>query len=79
MIKDTHKAHPQGTVMAYADNASIIEGFDVERLYPEADGKWSYKAGADAHPDEGRDAQSPDGDLAVRGVRRLAPVARSVT
>jgi phosphoribosylformylglycinamidine synthase len=43
MIKDTHKAHPQGTVMAYADNSSIIEGFEVDRLYPEADGKWSYK------------------------------------
>ncbi|MDB5814898.1 MAG: Phosphoribosylformylglycinamidine synthase [Rhodocyclales bacterium] len=43
MIKDTHKAHPQGTVMAYADNASIIEGFEVDRLYPDADGQWTYK------------------------------------
>ncbi len=42
MIKDTHKAHPQGTVMAYADNASIMQGFEVDRLYPDAEGKWGY-------------------------------------
>jgi phosphoribosylformylglycinamidine synthase len=43
MIKDTHKAHPQGTVVAYADNASIIEGFEVDRFYPDADGRWAYR------------------------------------
>ncbi|KAI5916086.1 phosphoribosylformylglycinamidine synthase [Thauera sp. 2A1] len=42
MIKDTHKAHPQGTVVAYSDNASIIEGATIERLYPDADGVWRY-------------------------------------
>ena len=35
MIKDTHKAHPQGTVVAYSDNASIIEGARIDRLYPD--------------------------------------------
>ncbi|HEX5126154.1 MAG TPA: phosphoribosylformylglycinamidine synthase [Rhodocyclaceae bacterium] len=43
MIKDTHKAHPQGTVMAYADNASIIEGAEVDRFYPDAMGRWTYR------------------------------------
>ncbi|GAA5159445.1 phosphoribosylformylglycinamidine synthase [Viridibacterium curvum] len=43
MIKDTHKATPQGTVVAYSDNAAIINGFEVDRFYPEADGKWSFK------------------------------------
>jgi phosphoribosylformylglycinamidine synthase len=26
MIRATHAAHPQGTVVAYADNAAVIEG-----------------------------------------------------
>ncbi|NSL54614.1 phosphoribosylformylglycinamidine synthase [Uliginosibacterium aquaticum] len=43
MIKDTHKAHPEGTIVAYADNASIIEGFEVDRFYPDADGQWAYR------------------------------------
>ncbi|MBN8440129.1 MAG: phosphoribosylformylglycinamidine synthase [Thauera sp.] len=42
MIKDTHKAHPQGTVVAYSDNASIIEGATIDRLYPDSDGIWRY-------------------------------------
>jgi phosphoribosylformylglycinamidine synthase len=32
MIRDTHAAHPQGTVVAYADNASVIEGHDAARV-----------------------------------------------
>ncbi len=31
MIRTTHAAHPAGTLMAYADNAAIIEGAVVER------------------------------------------------
>ena len=42
MIRDTHKAHPEGTVVAYSDNASIIEGAEGDRLYPDANGRWSY-------------------------------------
>ena len=34
MIRATHKAAPQFTITAYADNAAIFEGRDVERLYP---------------------------------------------
>ncbi len=48
MIKDTHKAHPQGTVVAYSDNASVIEGATVERLYPDADGVFRYR-GEETH------------------------------
>ena len=33
MIRATHKAAPQFTITAYADNAAIFEGRDVERLY----------------------------------------------
>ncbi|MDQ7990826.1 MAG: phosphoribosylformylglycinamidine synthase [Candidatus Dactylopiibacterium sp.] len=43
MIRDTHKAHPQGTVVAYSDNASVIEGFEVDRFYPDADGQWAFR------------------------------------
>jgi phosphoribosylformylglycinamidine synthase len=42
MIRETHKAHPQGTVVAYADNASIIEGATIRRFYPDADGAYRY-------------------------------------
>ncbi|MGH8744589.1 MAG: phosphoribosylformylglycinamidine synthase, partial [Burkholderiales bacterium] len=34
MIKNTHRRHPEGTLVAYADNASVIEGAKVERFYP---------------------------------------------
>jgi phosphoribosylformylglycinamidine synthase len=43
MIRETHAAHPQGTVMAYADNSSIIEGATIQRFYPDADRGYSYK------------------------------------
>ncbi|PKO89792.1 MAG: phosphoribosylformylglycinamidine synthase [Betaproteobacteria bacterium HGW-Betaproteobacteria-12] len=43
MIRETHAANPQGTVMAYADNASIIEGATIQRFYPDADRGYSYK------------------------------------
>ncbi len=43
MIRETHAANPQGTVMAYADNASIIEGATIPRFYPDADHGYSYK------------------------------------
>ncbi|MBL0351943.1 MAG: phosphoribosylformylglycinamidine synthase [Dechloromonas sp.] len=43
MIRETHAANPQGTVMAYADNASIIEGATIQRFYPDTDRGYSYK------------------------------------
>ena len=42
MIRETHKAHPQGTVVAYSDNAAIIEGATVGRFYPRADGGYGW-------------------------------------
>ena len=35
MIRDTHDAHPQGTRVAYKDNASVIDGATIERFYPQ--------------------------------------------
>jgi phosphoribosylformylglycinamidine synthase len=37
MIKATHQAAPQGTVVAYSDNAAVLEGRVVGRFYPRSD------------------------------------------
>jgi phosphoribosylformylglycinamidine synthase len=42
MIRNTHKLHPQGTIIAYSDNSSVIEGAEIERFYPRADGSYAY-------------------------------------
>ncbi|NVD98093.1 phosphoribosylformylglycinamidine synthase [Massilia sp. BJB1822] len=34
MIKNTHQLQPKGTVVAYSDNSSIMEGAEVTRFYP---------------------------------------------
>ncbi len=34
MIHETHNAHPEGTIVAYSDNAAVFEGSEVDRLYP---------------------------------------------
>jgi phosphoribosylformylglycinamidine synthase len=34
MIKNTHQKNPRGTIVAYSDNSSIIEGAEVTRFYP---------------------------------------------
>ncbi|MCL2656427.1 MAG: phosphoribosylformylglycinamidine synthase [Betaproteobacteria bacterium] len=43
MIRDTHAAQPEHTVVAYSDNAAVFEGAEIQRFYPEKDGRWSYK------------------------------------
>jgi len=42
MIRSTHQAHPTGTVVAYADNASVIEGATVRRFHADASGAYAY-------------------------------------
>ncbi len=42
MIRNTHKLNPQGTVVAYSDNCSVIEGANIERFYPSVDGAYAY-------------------------------------
>ncbi|MGF6148749.1 Phosphoribosylformylglycinamidine synthase [Kingella potus] len=50
MIRDTHNAHPDGTVVAYKDNASIIEGAKIKRFYPHAAENQGYRfAEEDTH------------------------------
>ncbi len=41
MIRHTHATSPQGTIVAYADNAAVIEGATARRFYPGADGRYA--------------------------------------
>jgi phosphoribosylformylglycinamidine synthase len=43
MIRESHKAHPEGTVVAYSDNASVIAGAPVKRFLPDAAGAYGYR------------------------------------
>jgi phosphoribosylformylglycinamidine synthase len=38
MIKNTHQLQPKGTIVAYSDNSSIMEGASVMRFYPRGAG-----------------------------------------
>jgi phosphoribosylformylglycinamidine synthase len=40
MIRATHRAHPSGTVVAYSDNAAVMEGTTVSRFHPRDGGKY---------------------------------------
>jgi phosphoribosylformylglycinamidine synthase len=46
MIRNTHQLNPEGTLVAYSDNSSVIEGSQCSRFYPDADGAYT------AHEDE---------------------------
>lgn len=45
MIRDTHKNNPNGTVVAYADNAAIMEGAESTRFFApkRADGQFIFQ------------------------------------
>ncbi len=40
MIKESHKASPQGVLSAYSDNSAVIEGHDAMRWFAESDHSW---------------------------------------
>jgi phosphoribosylformylglycinamidine synthase len=44
MIRNTHKLHPAGTVVAYSDNSSVIEGAEIERFYPRTGGGYAFSS-----------------------------------
>jgi len=41
MIRHTHETSPEGTLVAYKDNSSVIQGAKAQRFYPNADGSYS--------------------------------------
>src|SRR2546423_3475669 len=42
MIRYTHAVNPHGTVLAYADNAAIVEDAIAQRFFPDADRVYRY-------------------------------------
>lgn len=44
MIRNTHQLHPEHTVIAYADNAAVMEGHAVERFVPGEGGVYGKSA-----------------------------------
>ena len=42
MIRASHRASPDGVLSAYHDNAAVIEGFEVQRFYPDPQAR-TYK------------------------------------
>jgi phosphoribosylformylglycinamidine synthase len=44
MIRHTHAVHPQGTVVAYSDNAAVMEGRVVQQFHPDGAGVYRPRA-----------------------------------
>ena len=42
MIRQTHEACPQETVVAYSDNAAILTGKVISRFYPDRTGRYAF-------------------------------------
>ncbi|HEU4622989.1 MAG TPA: phosphoribosylformylglycinamidine synthase [Burkholderiaceae bacterium] len=57
MIRNTHQAQPNGTVIAYEDNAAVMEGFAARKFLPDAathayalrDGTWHTLMKVETH------------------------------
>ncbi len=45
MIRHTHAAAPGGTIVAYADNAAVMEGRVIQRFHPDANGVYRAQPG----------------------------------
>jgi phosphoribosylformylglycinamidine synthase len=43
MIRTTHARNPAGTVVAYADNAAVMQGRAIARFSPEPSGRYVYR------------------------------------
>lgn len=45
MIRHTHARNPQGTVLAYADNAAIMQGRQIQRFHADGEGRYGVHPG----------------------------------
>ncbi len=43
MIKNTHKKNGKGTLVAYKDNSSVVEGYETEMFIPSAQHAYGFK------------------------------------
>jgi phosphoribosylformylglycinamidine synthase len=41
MVRTTHARNPRGTVLAYSDNAAVIEGCEARRWFADPDGRYA--------------------------------------
>ena len=44
MVRVTHRLNPQGTVIAYSDNAAVMNGRVAARFYPDAAGRYGFNS-----------------------------------
>ncbi len=42
MIRNTEALSPRGTIVAYSDNSSIMQGAEIERFFPDVDGTFAF-------------------------------------
>ncbi len=49
MIRNTHESHPQGTMVAYSDNSSVISGYETANFRLNEDGRHYCWQEGDAH------------------------------
>ena len=42
MIKNTERISPQGTIVAYSDNSSVMQGATIERFFPDKRGVFAF-------------------------------------
>ncbi|MCF6186725.1 MAG: phosphoribosylformylglycinamidine synthase [Desulfobulbaceae bacterium] len=47
VVTETLKAHPKGSIVAFKDNSSVVEGHDITTLHPETPGEPSALQSAD--------------------------------
>jgi phosphoribosylformylglycinamidine synthase len=43
MIRNTHKLQPAGTIVAYEDNAAVMEGFAASKFMAQGDGRYALR------------------------------------
>ena len=42
MIRNTHHVSPQGTIVAYSDNSSVMQGAEIDRFFPDDHGTFAF-------------------------------------
>jgi len=43
MIRATHARNPHGTVVAYSDNSAVMDGWRIDRFYPDETGRYARR------------------------------------